>query len=254
MSIALSEDQVALAESVTKFAARHAPTATTRRELDNLAAGIRPSWGDALRKQGLLSLHLPARAGGDEAGLEELAVVVEETGRGLLPGPFLPTVLASSVVARLAASPAHDDLLARFGAGATGTCATTAAGLTAERATDASGGGRGGGGGGQRDHGARDRRALGPGGGARRAGRRRHRVVHRGRRPARAARARPARRGRPHAGHRRVPPRRAAGQRRSGARRRRGRRPLYRRAAVRRRGGRARPVVPGDRPGLREGP
>jgi hypothetical protein len=62
-------------------------------------------------------------------------VVVEETGRGLLPGPFLPTVLASSVVARLAASPVHDELLARFAAGATGTCATTAEGLTAERAT-----------------------------------------------------------------------------------------------------------------------
>ena len=133
MTIALSEDQVALAESVAKFAARHAPTAATRRELDELAAGMRPAWWDALRQQGLLSLHLPARAGGDEAGLEELAVVVEETGRGLLPGPFLPTVLASSVVARLAAGPAHDDLLARFAAGATGTCVTTAEGLTAGR-------------------------------------------------------------------------------------------------------------------------
>jgi alkylation response protein AidB-like acyl-CoA dehydrogenase len=134
MGIALREEQVALAESVAKFAARHAPTATTRRELDDLAAGIRPAWWDALCEQGLLSLHLPARAGGDEAGLEELAVVVEETGRGLVPGPFLPTVLASSVVARLASGAAHDDLLARFARGATGTCATTADGLTAERA------------------------------------------------------------------------------------------------------------------------
>jgi len=133
VTIALSEDQVALAESVAKFAARHAPTAATRRELDELAAGMRPAWWDALRQQGLLSLHLPARAGGDEAGLEELAVVVEETGRALLPGPFLPTVLASSVVARLAAGPAHDDLLARFAGGATGTCVTTSEGLTAGR-------------------------------------------------------------------------------------------------------------------------
>jgi alkylation response protein AidB-like acyl-CoA dehydrogenase len=139
VSIALSEDQVALAESVAKFVARHAPTEATRRELDDLAAGIRPAWWDALRGQGLLSLHLPARAGGDEAGLAELAVVVEETGHGLVPGPFLPTVLASSVVARLAAGPAHDDLLARFAAGATGSCVTTAEGLTAARATGDSG-------------------------------------------------------------------------------------------------------------------
>jgi alkylation response protein AidB-like acyl-CoA dehydrogenase len=66
-------------------------------------------------------------------------VVVEETGRGLLPGPFLPTVLASSVVARLAAGPAHDDLLARFAAGATGACVTTAEGLTAGRGPDGRG-------------------------------------------------------------------------------------------------------------------
>jgi alkylation response protein AidB-like acyl-CoA dehydrogenase len=133
MSIALGEDQVALAESVAKFVARHAPTATTRHELEDLAAGIPPAWWGALREQGLLSIHLPARVGGDDAGLEELAVVVEETGRGLLPGPFLPTVLASSVVARLGAGPVHDDLLARFAGGATGTCTTTAAGLVAER-------------------------------------------------------------------------------------------------------------------------
>jgi alkylation response protein AidB-like acyl-CoA dehydrogenase len=131
LSIALSQDQVALAESVAKFAARHAPTTSTRLELEDLAAGMWPTWWGALREQGLLSLHLPASAGGDDAGLLELAVVVEETGRALLPGPFLPTVLASSVVSRLAASPAHRDLLARFAEGATGTCATTARGLAA---------------------------------------------------------------------------------------------------------------------------
>ena len=133
MSIALTQDQVALAESVAKFAARHAPARTTRLEFEDLARGIRPPWWGALHEQGLLALHLPARVGGDEAGLPELAVAVEETGRGLLPGPFLPTVLASTVVARLGASPAHDELLARFAAGATGACATTADGLTARR-------------------------------------------------------------------------------------------------------------------------
>jgi alkylation response protein AidB-like acyl-CoA dehydrogenase len=137
LSIALGEEQVALAESVAKFVARHAPTASTRREFEDLAAGIWPTWWDVLRGQGLLSLHLPTSAGGDDAGLGALAVVVEETGRGLLPGPFLPTVLASSVVCRLAAAPrtpAHQDLLARFAEGATGACATTAEGLVARRA------------------------------------------------------------------------------------------------------------------------
>jgi alkylation response protein AidB-like acyl-CoA dehydrogenase len=133
VSIALTDDQVALAESVAKFASRHAPTATTRLEFEDLALGNWPAWWHRLHEQGLLGLHLPRRVGGDEAGLPELAVAVEEAGRGLLPGPFLPTVLASSVVARLAAGPAHDDLLARFAGGATGACATTASGLNARR-------------------------------------------------------------------------------------------------------------------------
>src|SRR5258708_7633687 len=133
MSIALSEDQVALAESVAKFAARHAQTAGTRLEVPGLAVGIWPTWWDAMREQGLLSLHLPARAGGDDAGWQELAVVVEETGRALLPGPFLPTVLASSVGARFCAGGAHEARLPRFPDGATGPCPPSAGGVVARR-------------------------------------------------------------------------------------------------------------------------
>ena len=133
MSIALTGDQVALAESVAKFVARHAPTTTTRLEFEDLALGIRPTWWGPLHEQGLLTLHLPAGVGGDDAGLPELAVAVEEAARGLLPGPLLPTLLASSVVTRLGAGPARDELLARFASGATGACATTADGLAARR-------------------------------------------------------------------------------------------------------------------------
>jgi len=133
VSIALTGDQVALAESVAKFVARHAPTTTTRLEFEDLALGIRPTWWGPLHEQGLLTLHLPAGVGGDDAGLPELAVAVEEAARGLLPGPLLPTLLASSVVTRLGAGPARDELLARFASGATGACATTADGLAARR-------------------------------------------------------------------------------------------------------------------------
>ncbi len=65
MSLALTEDQVALAESVAKFAARHAPTAATRLAFEDLALGIRPAWWGALHEQGLLTLHLPGRVAGD---------------------------------------------------------------------------------------------------------------------------------------------------------------------------------------------
>ena len=58
-----------------------------------------PFWS-TLAEQGLLGLHLPEDVGGAGYGFMELAVVTEELGRNLVPGPFLPTVLASAVLHR----------------------------------------------------------------------------------------------------------------------------------------------------------
>ena len=49
---------------------------------------------------GWLGIHLPEEHGGAGAGLSELVVVLDELGRQVAPGPFLPTVLASAVIAR----------------------------------------------------------------------------------------------------------------------------------------------------------
>jgi alkylation response protein AidB-like acyl-CoA dehydrogenase len=98
MSIGFTEEQTQLARSVAGFVARHAPRSRTRADLDRLTAGGLPEGWDALAAQGLLSLHLPEEYGGGGGTGLDLAVVVEATARGLLPGPFLPTVLTSSVL------------------------------------------------------------------------------------------------------------------------------------------------------------
>ena len=136
MSIALSEDQKALAESVAAFTAHHATSASTRAEFDDLAAGRLPGCWRALVEQNLLGLHLPGEFGGDGAGLVELAIVLEETTFGLLPGPLLPTVLASLVIRDHGSAGLRQRLLPGFVAGATGACATEARGLTAIRSGD----------------------------------------------------------------------------------------------------------------------
>ena len=84
----------AASSRATRRRRRPAPTSTP-----TPPAGCQPYW-DVLVEQGLLALHLPEQFDGDGAGFVELAVVVEETGRGLLPGPLLPTVLTSAVVDR----------------------------------------------------------------------------------------------------------------------------------------------------------
>ncbi|MFE9576656.1 acyl-CoA dehydrogenase family protein [Nocardia sp. NPDC006044] len=101
------------------FAQRHAPLSVTRDRLGE-ADAHQQLWQQIVR-QGLHAMHLPERFGGDECGLDTLAVVVEQFGRALLPGPYLPTILAGSVAAT---ADENHDLLAAFAAGATGALCT----------------------------------------------------------------------------------------------------------------------------------
>ncbi|GCE00418.1 acyl-CoA dehydrogenase [Embleya hyalina] len=133
MPIGFATEHRAFAESVAGFVARHASIESTRRAAGQLSAGGPPDCWAALVGQGLTAVHLPEEYGGAGAGLLELAVAVEETGRGLLPGPYLPSVLTSAVLARHAGPEPAKALLPAFAEGATGAVAVVP-GLTA-RAT-----------------------------------------------------------------------------------------------------------------------
>ena len=60
---------------------------------------------------GWLGIHLPEEHGGAGAGLDELVVVLDEIGRQVAPGPFLPTVLASAVIAQCGSEEQRSALL-----------------------------------------------------------------------------------------------------------------------------------------------
>ena len=100
MTLAVSDEHRQLAEAVRNWAGRHCQPSVVRSVVDGTGgpARYREQLAPALAAQGLLGLHLPEQAGGQGYGLPELAVAAEELGRALLPGPFLPTVLASAVL------------------------------------------------------------------------------------------------------------------------------------------------------------
>ncbi|MCU1400673.1 MAG: acyl-CoA dehydrogenase protein, partial [Acidimicrobiales bacterium] len=60
---------------------------------------------------GWLGLHIAEADGGSGYGLEELVVVVEELGRAVAPGPFVPTVIASAIIAAAADDATRSQLL-----------------------------------------------------------------------------------------------------------------------------------------------
>ncbi|WP_045876628.1 acyl-CoA dehydrogenase [Pseudofrankia sp. DC12] len=136
MSIGLTEEHSALAASVRGFVARHAPSTATRAELDQYAAGKPfPCW-DGLVELGLTSLHLPEEFAGAGAGYVELAVALEETARGLVPGHLLPTVLTSALLARHGGDDLRKRHLPGLAAGTRGASALAATGLRATPARD----------------------------------------------------------------------------------------------------------------------
>jgi len=97
MTIGVDAEDRELRDSVRGWAARAVGSAVIRHAVE-APRDERPSFWNALAEQGLLGIHLPEEVGGAGAGLLPLAVVVEELGRSLVPGPFLPTVTVGAVL------------------------------------------------------------------------------------------------------------------------------------------------------------
>src|SRR5262245_25160059 len=118
MSIAITEDHTALAGTVADFLAKHGARAAARDLLDAPEETLPEFWKE-LCALGWPGLHLPEDLGGSGYGLEELVVVVEELGRAIAPGPFVPTVIASAVIAAAGPAELRERLLPGLAAGTT---------------------------------------------------------------------------------------------------------------------------------------
>ncbi|MGZ4585687.1 MAG: acyl-CoA dehydrogenase [Mycobacterium sp.] len=99
MGIALTNDHRELAEVARAFLTSQKARWAARSLLD-AADESRPPFWQNLVELGWLGLHVEEEHGGSGFGLPELVVVVEELGRAVAPGPFVPTVIASATIAK----------------------------------------------------------------------------------------------------------------------------------------------------------
>ena len=104
MEFDLSKPQQLLRESAREVFARQCPMIRVRALMAGESAFDEELWR-TLSDQGWVGLHLPEAAGGLGLGLVELAVVVEEMGRACVPGPFLATLWAATLLAHAGDSP-----------------------------------------------------------------------------------------------------------------------------------------------------
>ena len=97
MPIALTDDHRELGDVARSFlTAQKARWAA--RELLDADEETRPPFWNELAALGWLGLHVDEKHGGSGFGLPELVVVIDELGRAVAPGPFVPTAVVSAVL------------------------------------------------------------------------------------------------------------------------------------------------------------
>lgn len=97
MPIAILSEHTDLADSVRSFVERVAPSEVLHEALETPIANP-PSYWKAAADQGLQGLHLSESVGGQGFGILELAIVLAEFGYGAVPGPFVPSAIASALI------------------------------------------------------------------------------------------------------------------------------------------------------------
>ncbi len=95
MPIGITEEHEELRRTVRRWLETNSPPELFRSLLDAPEEGLDSAW-ESLAAQGWLGLHVAECFGGEGFGLVELCVVVEELGRGMVPGPFVPTALVAA--------------------------------------------------------------------------------------------------------------------------------------------------------------
>src|SRR3954452_807633 len=129
MPIAITPEHNDLADSVRSLVARVAPSNILHEALESPIPNPPPYW-KAAAEQGLQGVHLAESVGGQGFGILELAIVFAEFGYGAVPGPFVPSAIASTLIS---ANDPDDKRLEALASGDTIAAYAIDSGLTATR-------------------------------------------------------------------------------------------------------------------------
>jgi 3-oxochol-4-en-24-oyl-CoA dehydrogenase len=111
--IGIRDEHEELRNSLQRWVESRCSPEVARVALDADADVLPSFWGD-LGAQSTLGIHVDEEFGGQGAGLVELAVVAEELGRAVAPGPWASTALVAAVVAESGPPEMAKELLPRL--------------------------------------------------------------------------------------------------------------------------------------------
>ena len=120
MKLAYSTEQQELRESVRRFLADRVPLPRVRELMDSPDGTDEKTWNHAGRQLGLQAIAIPEEYGGAGFTFAEQAIVLEELGAALYPGPYLASaVLAATALMASTDDAAKHDLLPGIASGET---------------------------------------------------------------------------------------------------------------------------------------
>src|SRR5258708_28305155 len=96
MKLAYSTEQQELRESVRRFLADRVPLTRVRELMDSADGADEKTWSYAGGQLGLQGIAIPQEYGGSGFSLAEQAIVLEQLGAALYPGPYLPSPLLAA--------------------------------------------------------------------------------------------------------------------------------------------------------------
>jgi len=96
MDLGLDEQQELLRNFARDFLEKECPEQLVR-EMEEDEKGYSPDLWQKMAKQGWMGLIIPEQFDGTGMNICELVVLLEEFGRALVPGPFIPTVVLGGV-------------------------------------------------------------------------------------------------------------------------------------------------------------
>ena len=147
MPIAVTEEHESLRRTAQRWLETHCPPTEPRALAEAvpvpsavpLSSELPPVW-EKMAAQGWLGLHIAEEDGGQGFTLAEVAVVLEELGAALFPGPLLPTLLVSAALARHADAETRRRLLPGLADGSLTAAVALGASVDTARAGDGDGG------------------------------------------------------------------------------------------------------------------
>jgi alkylation response protein AidB-like acyl-CoA dehydrogenase len=96
MDLGLDEQQEMLRNFARDFLEKECPEQLVR-QMEEDEKGYSPELWQKMAQQGWMGLIIPEEYGGTGMNICELVVLLEEFGRALVPGPFIPTVVLGGV-------------------------------------------------------------------------------------------------------------------------------------------------------------